>query len=78
MTDPLDPARIKEAVEQSEIERQPVERPDDPLFHVDEDHERQGSYTNEVPTGIRRPHAPSTPGAPQVTRDPSRSREVDR
>ena len=77
MTDQLDPDKQGGDYEQSDAPKQPAIEPNDPLADVDADYQREGTYTTEVPTGVRRPRAPSPPDPPQVTRDPSLSRAVD-
>jgi hypothetical protein len=70
------PPDLRDEIERSEPSQPSVET-DDPLHHVDEDYSRPGTYTTELPTGVRRPRAPQEADAPQVARDPTLSRAVD-
>ena len=71
------PSDLRDAIEGTYETLRPAVEPRDELAHVDEKHLREGTYTTEVPTGIRRPRAPAPAGSPQVTRDPTLSRAVD-
>jgi hypothetical protein len=71
------PSDLRDAIEGTQETLRPAVAPDDPLIDVDEKHLREGTYTTEVPTGVRRPRAPAQPNSPQVTRDPTLSRAID-
>ena len=71
------PVDLRDEIERTEAALRPDVEPLDPLADVDEDYNRAGTYTTELPTGVRRPYAPREPNPPQVTTDPTLSRAVD-
>jgi hypothetical protein len=75
--DPNVPVDLRDEIEGSADALRPAVEPLDSLADVDEDHNRSGTYTTELPTGARRPYAARQPNPPQVTTDPTLSRAVD-